>query len=123
MRRASFCLERRGETDREREAREEEDSSMEDWAERTAKAAVRRWAGEHNFIKSGSSFWAKPGENKGRADLIKVIITAIKVAGAHRTSISPDDSAALSALFPTSLAAVGLVTPSGGLKEKFRLAQ
>lgn len=30
MRRASCCLERRGETEREREAREEDDSSMED---------------------------------------------------------------------------------------------
>lgn len=54
MRRASWCLERRGETEREREAREEDDSSKEDWAERIARAAVRRWAGEHNFINRGS---------------------------------------------------------------------
>lgn len=61
MRRASWCLERRGETEREREAREEDDSSMEDWAERIARAAVRRWAGEHSFINRGSSLCAKPG--------------------------------------------------------------
>lgn len=61
MRRASWCLERRGETEREREAREEDDSSMEDWADRIARAAVRRWAGEHNFINRGSSHGAEPG--------------------------------------------------------------
>lgn len=55
MRSAFWCLERRGETEREREAREEDDSSMEDWAERIARAAVRRWAGEHSFINRGSS--------------------------------------------------------------------
>lgn len=53
IRRAFWFLERRGETDREREAREEDESSTEDWAERTASAAVRRWAGEH-FMNSGS---------------------------------------------------------------------
>lgn len=76
MRRASWCLERRGETEREREAREEDDSSKEDWAERIARAAVRRWAGEHNFINRGSSHCAKPGRGRERrADLIKIIIT------------------------------------------------
>lgn len=55
MRSAFWCLERRGETEREREARDEDDSSTEDWAERTARAAVRRWAGEHNLINRGSS--------------------------------------------------------------------
>lgn len=76
IRRASWCLERRGETEREREAREEDDSSKEDWAERIARAAVRRWAGEHNFINRGSSHCAKPGRGReGRADLIKIIIT------------------------------------------------
>lgn len=61
MRRALWCLERRGETEREREAREEDDSSTEDWAERMARAAVRRWAGEPNFINKGSSLCAGPG--------------------------------------------------------------
>lgn len=55
IRRALLCLERRGETEREREAREEDESSMEDWAESSARAAVRRWAGEHNFMNRGSS--------------------------------------------------------------------
>lgn len=64
MRSAFWCLERRGETEREREAREEDDSSMEDWAERIARAAVRRWAGEHSFINKGSSCWAKPVERE-----------------------------------------------------------
>lgn len=58
-------MERRGETEREREAREEDDSSIEDWAERIARAAVRRWAGEHNFINRGSSQCAKPGRGRG----------------------------------------------------------
>lgn len=74
MRRASWCLERWGETDRDREAREEEDSSMDDWAERIDSAAARRWAGEHNFINRGSSFWAKPRSER-RPDLIKIVIT------------------------------------------------
>lgn len=65
MTRALWFLERRGETEREREAREEEDSSTEDWAERIARATVRRCAGEHNFINRGSSFCAKP---KGERD-------------------------------------------------------
>lgn len=64
MRRALWCLERRGETEREREAREEDESSIEDWADRIARAAVRRWAGEHNFINSGSSLCATPGRVK-----------------------------------------------------------
>ena len=54
-------MERRGETDRDREAKEEDDSSMEDWAERIDRAAARRWAGEQNFINRGSSHWPKPG--------------------------------------------------------------
>lgn len=58
-------MERRGETEREREFREEDDSSTEDWAENVARAAVRRWAGEHNFMNRGSSLCAKP--EKGRA--------------------------------------------------------
>lgn len=66
MRRELWGLERRGETEREREAREEDDSSTEDWAERIARAAVRRWAGEHNFINRGSSYCAKPGKREGR---------------------------------------------------------
>lgn len=74
MRRASWCLERRGETERDREAREDDDSSIEDWAERIARAAVRRWAGEHNFINRGSSHCARPGNRKGKADLIKIKI-------------------------------------------------
>lgn len=53
--RALWCLERRGETERERDVREEDDSSMEDWAERMARAAVRRWAGEHSLKNRGSS--------------------------------------------------------------------
>lgn len=60
IRRASWCLERSGETEREREAREEDESSIEDWAERIARAAVRRWAGEHSFINRGSSHCAEP---------------------------------------------------------------
>lgn len=85
MRRVSWCLERRGETEREREAREEDDSSMEDWAERSARAAVRRWAGEHNFINRGSSHCVKPGRRRRREDLIKIIITlkTNKVAVTH----------------------------------------
>lgn len=55
MRRASWCLERSGETERERDARDEEDSSTEDWAERRASAAVRRWAGEHSLMNRGAS--------------------------------------------------------------------
>lgn len=55
IRRALLCLERSGETEREREAREEDESSTEDWAESSARAAVRRWAGEHNFMNRGSS--------------------------------------------------------------------
>lgn len=74
MRRASWCLERRGETERDREAREEDDSSTEDWAERTARAAVRRWAGEHSLINIGSSHWGRPGNRKRRADLIKITL-------------------------------------------------
>ena len=54
MKRAWWFLERSGDTEREREARDEEDSSREDWAERTARAAVRRWAGERS-LKRGSS--------------------------------------------------------------------
>lgn len=42
IKRALWCLERRGETEREREVREEDESSTEDWAERMARAAVRR---------------------------------------------------------------------------------
>lgn len=61
MRSASWCLERRGETEREREAREDDESSMEDWAESMARAAVRRWAGEHSFRNRGSSQGGKPG--------------------------------------------------------------
>lgn len=85
MRRASWCLERRGETEREREAREEDDSSMEDWAERTARAAVRRWAGEHNFIKRGSSHCAKPVKGRGGMgiDLIRMLITLKKKKNKH----------------------------------------
>lgn len=55
IKRALWCLERRGETEREREVSEEDESSTEDWAERMARAAVRRWAGEHNFMNRGSS--------------------------------------------------------------------
>lgn len=55
MRRASWFLVRRGEMDREREAREEDDSSMEELADIAERAAARRWAGEH-FRNSGSSF-------------------------------------------------------------------
>lgn len=57
MRRALWCLERRGETEREREAREEDESSMDDWADIRTRAAVRRWAGEeHSFTNRGSSY-------------------------------------------------------------------
>lgn len=115
MRRASWCLERRGETEREREAREEDDSSIEDWAERTARAAVRLWAGEHSFINRGSSNCAAAGEKEGRTDLIKEIITLNKVALAQCTLISPDDSVGFSGFLSTSLESVGLVMPSGGL--------
>lgn len=62
--RSLWCLERRGETEREREVREEDDSSMEDWAESMARAAVRRWAGEHSFKNRGSSHCAEPGRGK-----------------------------------------------------------
>jgi len=50
---ARCCEERSGDTEREREATEEEESSMEDWAER--RASVRRWAGEHSRENRGSS--------------------------------------------------------------------
>lgn len=66
MRRALCCLERSGETEREREAREEEDSSKEDWAERRARAVARRWAGEQlSFKKTGSSLCTVPGAGGG----------------------------------------------------------
>lgn len=42
MRSASWCLERMGETDREREASEDDESSMDDCADIMARAAVRR---------------------------------------------------------------------------------
>lgn len=42
IKRALWGLERRGETEREREVREEDESSTEDWAERMARAAARR---------------------------------------------------------------------------------
>lgn len=61
MRRALCCLERSGETEREREASEEDDSSMDDWAESSASAAARRWAGEHSLTNRGSSYWAEAG--------------------------------------------------------------
>lgn len=61
MRRALCCRERSGETEREREASEEDDSSMEDWAESSARAAARRWAGEHSLTNRGSSHGAEAG--------------------------------------------------------------
>lgn len=42
IKRALWGLERRGETEREREVREEDESSTEDWAERMERAAARR---------------------------------------------------------------------------------
>lgn len=102
---------RRGETDREREAREEEDSSMEDWADRADRAAVRRWAGEH-FRKSGSSCCAKPGGNHVRVGLGEI---PLKIDGHDSGSFLHEDSVGFSELFSTSWLSDGSVTPPRGL--------
>ena len=65
--RAWWFLERSGDTERERDASDEDDSSMEDWAERAARAAVRRWAGERS-LKRGSSHTEKAGGGGGEKD-------------------------------------------------------
>ena len=67
MRRALWCLERRGETEREREAREEDESSMDDWADIRTRVAVRRWAGEeHGFTNRGFSHTGTIARREGK---------------------------------------------------------
>lgn len=124
MRRALWCLERRGETEREREAREEDESSMDDWADIRTRAAVRRWAEEEDsFTNRGSSHTGtiarrREGKRKKEEKAAEHGTPASPKRQSSYSSVSlslPDDSGCFSAISPTPLVSAGVTLPSGDL--------